>query len=118
MKLSQAIAKARDIVVEFEAASLRVTYRPTSFTVRELDRLTEEQANAGGKPTRNLLEMVKKTVITWDLTDDYDRLIPLDRDLDDQTDPLRDVPSVVFTEIMKKVNEDQQPGGAKTSGAR
>jgi len=118
VKLSQAIAKARDITVPFEGDDLHVTYRPASFTIRELDALTEAQKKGDGKPTRQLLETVKRVILEWDLTDEDEKVIALDAKLDDEKDPLRDVPSVVFTEIMKKINEDQQPGGDKTSSAR
>lgn len=109
MKLSQAGAKAKTIPVEFEGgAVLEVTYKPLTYTVNEMDAMRGET-----DPSR-IIETVKRLVTKWDLTDDAEVPIPLDHPVDEdgkpaKDDPLRDVPTHIFGEIIRAVGEDQQP---------
>lgn len=117
MKISQAVAPKKDVKVPFEGAELQVVYRPLTYTVRQMDEMAAEaEATGGGKATTRLLETIQKLVVTWDLTDEHDKLIVIEGDLTDDH-PLRDVPSHIFVAIIKAVNEDQTPGGSKASAA-
>lgn len=123
MRLSQAIAKKRDLVVHFDGADLKVVYRPLSYTPRQMDEMAAEASASEGRPSRRILETMQKLLITWDLTDEHEVLIPIEGDIDAKdesgkyTHPLYDVPSNVFVAIIGAANEDQQPGGQKASSA-
>jgi hypothetical protein len=98
MRMSQATSKARTIPVAFEGGDLTVTYRPASYTVRELDEL-----QADSKNTKRIVDSMLRTLVSWDLTDDDDNAIPL------EVEPLMDVPTSIFVEIMKAMQADQAP---------
>lgn len=113
MRISEALAPARDIEVRFEAAVLNVTYRPAAYTIEEIENL--EAADGDSTPEQRrvrlerLLDTIGRVVISWDLTDDNEVMInPTDRAM------LRSsVPTPVFTEIMKAIREDQKVGEAE-----
>lgn len=111
MKLSQAVSKAREIKVSFDSAELNVTYRPASYTTRELQQLQED------KDLRRVAQTIQRTLVTWDLEDEDGKPFPLEGE--EALERLVDeVPISVFTEILKAVQEDQTPGEAgKTSAA-
>lgn len=119
MRLSQATSKARPLTVPFEGGDLSVQYRPASYTVAELDEL---QANT--RDTKRIVESMLRTLVSWDL--EYD-----EGQVDDEGQPLEGViplttkaltqyvPTSVFVEIMRTMQEDQQPGeaGATSDGS-
>lgn len=112
MRISEALAPARDIEVHFEAAVLHVTYRPAAYTIEEIERL--EESDGGKTPEQRkarlerLLDTIGRLVVSWDLTHDDESMIsPTDRNA------LRlSVPLPVFNEIIKAVREDQRVGEA------
>jgi hypothetical protein len=114
MKLSQATAKERDLPggVQFGEEALQVTYRPLTYTVREMDAMKDSQ------DTNRIIETVKRLIVRWDLTDNDETPIPIDHPMVEDEDgklvpadddPLRDIPTHIFSEILRAVNEDQQP---------
>ncbi len=113
MRISEALAPARDIEVRFEAAVLNVTYRPAAYTIEEIETLeatdgekTPEQRKAR---MERLLDTVGRLVVSWDLTGDDDVVI----DPTDRATLRTSVPIPVFNEIMKAVREDQRAGEAE-----
>ncbi len=106
MRMSQATVPARTMAVHFDGGDLTVEYRPASYTVRELDALQEDSKN-----TKRIVESMLRTLVSWDLTDEADRPVPL------QTEPLMDVPTPVFVQIMKAMQVDQSAGEADAPSA-
>lgn len=121
MRLSQAVSEAKDVKVTFAGgATLAVTYRPLSYTVREMDA-----ARADAENTDRIIDTMKRLIVRWDLTDDDDRPIALDFPYDEvdgkqvpsPDDPLRDIPTNVFTEILTAIAEDAKPSGEASRGS-
>lgn len=121
MRISEADTEAKDIDVQFGKATLHVTYKPLTYTVREMDAL------AGSRDAGQIIETMKRLVVAWDLDDKQGNRVPLDHPMDDvmqedgsgpsgrkrpaDDDPLRDVPSHIFTGIIQAVGKDQTPSG-------
>ena len=117
MKISEALSKARDIQVFFEAAVLNVTYRPVAYTYAEMESLTENDASLGklSKEERTsrlnrIIELIQRVVVAWDLEDENGVTIDPQNE-----ESLRVVPLNVFTEIMKAVQQDQRVSGEAES---
>lgn len=111
LRLSSATSKARSLVVPFEGGDLSVSYRPASYTVAELDALQADARN-----TARIVESMLRTLVSWDLEYDEDSapepalvgtVIPLETEALTVT-----VPTSVFVEVMRKMQEDQQAGEA------
>jgi hypothetical protein len=123
MRISEALKEVKDLEVHFGPATLKLTYRPPSWTPRELDALKAD------KDIRRVVDQIRKLVIQWDLTDEYDRLVPLalpvapaptvivsegGQDLEQEPaeapiDPLMDVPLSIYMKIITAINEDGRP---------
>jgi hypothetical protein len=115
MRVSQATSKPRPLQVPFEGGDLPVAYRPASYTVAELDEL---QANT--RDTKRIVESMLRTLVSWELEYDEDAV-------DDEGNTLtgviplttaaltKYVPTSVFVEIMRAMQEDQQAGEARAT---
>lgn len=107
MRISKGLGRPSPLDVYFDdddpEAILKITYRPSSFTVAELDEI---RSTAEKNPKR-LIESILNIVIEWDLTDD-DGETPVPLTLDGIYGV---VPSSILTGIIKAVNEDQTPSG-------
>jgi hypothetical protein len=106
VRISKGLGKPTELDVYFDDddpdAVLHVTYRPTSFTVAQLDEI---RANAEKNP-RRLIESVLNVVTAWDLEGDDGEAIPLD------VEAIYDVvPTSILGGILKAINEDQTPSG-------
>ena len=115
MRISQALSRARDIKVEFEEATLHVTYRPVSYTLEEMDRLQADTTETGGTKEQRSARIdrvagtISRLVVSWDLTDEEDRPInPSD------IETLRNVPFNIISEVIQAVRRDQQAGEAQS----
>ncbi len=97
MRISQAVAEEKPLAVDFKGATLNVVYRPLTYTVREMDALGES------KDTERIIKTMLRLLVSWDLTDENDTPVPI------ETEPLRDVPTHIFTGIIKAVGKDQAP---------
>lgn len=106
MRLSQAVSPAEQITVPFVGAELHVKYRPMSYTPAELDKMQAEAAQTKGKVGDRLVDSMIRMIESWDLTDEDEVPIPIERDA------LREVPSNVYMAIMKVINQEQQAGEA------
>lgn len=113
MRVSEALAKAKPLVVEFESGALHVEYRPSSYTVEELEKLVEEDGQGGrrGNPAR-IIEMIQQMLVSWDLEEDTGGVI----DFKD-TARMRRLPSSIFAAILTAVRKDQSAGEASSPSA-
>ena len=118
MKLSQAVAKERDLTVEFDGAVLNVKFRPLTYTVRQVSEMQAKAREGGDANVNQVVTTIKRMVVGWDLTDDDEVPIPLDHpyaDPESETpaddDPLRDVPMHIFSGVLQAVAEAQAPSG-------
>jgi hypothetical protein len=106
VRISKGLGKATELDVYFDDddpdAVLHITYRPTSFTVAQLDEI---RLNAEKNP-RRLIESVLNVVVSWDLEDDEDEPIALDIEAIYGV-----VPTSILSGILKAINEDQTPSG-------
>lgn len=123
MRISEALGGRLPLAVQFPSgAVLNIEYHPASYTVAELEALQKSERD----PMR-IIEAIRRIVVSWDLTDDEGRLVPVDppfagvaKATDPESgevtvsqpmeDPLRHIPTPVFTQIIKAVNEDQTAG--------
>jgi hypothetical protein len=124
MKMSDALKEVKDLRVDFGPGGiLNVIYRPPSWTPAEMEAL------AADKDIKRIVDQVRKLVIQWDLTDDYNNLIPLELPAapeavvvtDDNGkvieqeeppaphDPLMHVPISIYMKIIQAVNSDGKP---------
>lgn len=123
MRISDALKQTRDLKVDFGPGGvLNVVYRPPSWTPAEMQALKDQ------KDVSQIVPQIRKLVVQWDLTDDYNNLIPLDpppmipavlvRDengdvtdgaLTEVDDPLMHVPISIYLAIIRAVNEDGKP---------
>lgn len=109
VKIHEATNEAKPLDVKFGASVLKIEYTPLSYTIREMRKV------ADSKDPVQIAETIKRLVNSWDL-ESADGLVPLDhsRDEDDKVkddDPLLDIPSHIFTGILKAVAEDQSVSG-------
>lgn len=126
MKMSDALKEVKDLKVDFGAGGvLNVVYRPPSWTPAEMEALQED------KDIRRIVDQIRKLVIQWDLTDDYNVLVPLEEPTPDPAivvtsesgqiveqaepeqrelyDPLMHVPISIYMKIIQAVNTDGKP---------
>ena len=103
--------KPTTLPVPFGETTLTVEYRPLSYTVKEMRKIVDS------KDPAMIVDSIKRLVTKWDL-EDADGVVPLDHPLDDdgkvrEDDPLLEIPTNIFTGIMKAVQADQSvPGEA------
>lgn len=113
MRISDALAKARPIVVEFEGESLNVTYRPSSYTVAELESLVEEDGTGQKRANpQRIVEMMQQMLVKWDLTEDDG--VPVDFT---NTERMRHIPTPIFMGILTAIKADQSAGEASSPSA-
>lgn len=124
MRISDALKERRDIDVTFGTSVLHVTYQPSTVTIADIEALKAD------KDIKSVARQVRQQVIQWDLTDDYDRLVPLDPPqpriitqdgaaveaeagapevTEPRTDPLHDVPIHILTKVLIAIQTDQRP---------
>lgn len=132
MRISDAISPSTPLAIPFAGdAVLNIEYRNSSVTLAQMEKMladaeeavestNEQEANKGTsdkdqiaqmrqrveKAKKNLIGQITDMVTLWDLTeDDGETVIPLTEDR------LKDVPTNVFTAIIKAVRRDQQADG-------
>jgi hypothetical protein len=124
MRMSDALKDIKDLRVDFgQGGILNITYRPPSWTPAELEALATE------KDISKIADQIRKLVVQWDLTDDYNNLIPLaepepvptvvvtddDGAIIEQGkpekpyDPLMHVPISIYNKIINAINSDGKP---------
>lgn len=119
MKIGDALKTTSDLLVPFGDATLRLTYRPSSVTIADIEALKAD------RDIKRVAEQVREQVVQWDLTDDYDRLIPLEKpvpkiiesdpesgavsQIPAQDDPLHAVPISILTKVLIAIQMDQRP---------
>lgn len=112
MKISDALKRTTDLAVPFGDAVLRLTYRPSAVTIADIEALKAD------RDIKRVAEQVREQIVQWDLTDDYDRLIPLERPAPTVTegggeiavaDPLHGVPIHILTSALIAIQMDQRP---------
>ncbi len=111
MKISQATAEVKPLTAKFGEGVLNFEYRPLTYTVEEMERMQEGTPKAGA-----IIESMMKLLVSWDLeydpeTDADDEGEPLTGVVPLEPDPLRKIPSHIFTGIMQAVGKDQTPSG-------
>ena len=106
VRISEALGQPADLAVHFDGGGvLNVTYRPTNYTVAQIEEI---QASSQKDPKR-IIEAVMRTVIKWDLIDDDGVPVPLEFEVLRQK-----VPTPIFRRIFDAVNEDQTPEGKES----
>lgn len=121
MRISDALKEVKDLKVDFGAGGvLTIIYRPPSWTPAEMDALSKD------KDIKKIVDQVRKLVVQWDLTDDYNALIPLEEpkpitvtsedgtalenvSADVPYDPLMHVPISIYMKIIQSINADGKP---------
>ena len=121
MKISDALKVQSDLEIPFGDTKLRVTYRPSAVTIQDIETLKADR-NIG-----RIAEQIRQQIVQWDLTDEYDRLIPIEKpragvvvneqgapqegtvDLDVLADPLHRVPISILTTVLIAVQTAQRP---------
>jgi hypothetical protein len=123
MKISEALKERKDLTIPFgSGAVLQVTYQPSSVTIADIEALKAD------RDIKRVAEQIRQQVLQWDLTDDYDRIIPLappqpriitqDGDpiepgaptvTEPQKDPLHEVPIHILSKILIAIQTDQRP---------
>jgi hypothetical protein len=126
MKISEAVSPAAPVAVQFARGVLNVEYRPSSMTFAEMEEMlaAAEEAKkavedsgdeaAALRPRldslhRRFIENAVETIVTWDLTDEEENVIPLTEEA------LRNVPMNIFTEIQKAIRAHQSAGDSGKS---
>lgn len=106
VRISKGLGKATELDVFFDDddpdAVLSIKYRPTSFTVAELDDI---RSNAEKHPKR-IIESVLNVVLEWNLETDDGETIPLEIEAIYGV-----VPTSILSRILRAINEDQTPSG-------
>lgn len=119
MKISSAMNEMHDLEVPFGNERLRVTYRPSSVTLADIERLSSN------RDPRRLAEMIREQIVQWDLEDDQTgMIIPLTKpesplqvieegaELPAETmqDPIVErVPIAIMVKILFAIQADQRP---------
>lgn len=106
VRISKGLGKPTDLDVFFDdddpESILHIKYRPSSFTVAELDEI---RSTAEKNPKR-VIESVLNVVTEWDLTNEDGSPVLL------TVEGIYGlVPSSILTGILRAVNEDQTPSG-------
>lgn len=104
MRISEALGERLPLAVQFPSSGsvLNVVYTPAAYTVAELEELQKAE-----RDTSRIIKSVQDVVLEWDLTDDDGQPVPL------TTEALRHVPTSIFMQIIRAVNEDQSVGESK-----
>lgn len=116
--LSDLTVKPKPLEVPFGELKLTVEYKPLSYTVLEMEQISES------KDVRQIVETIKRLVSSWDLKLAEDEPpVALDHPKDDagriaDDDPLMHIPSHIFTELLRRVAEDQKPSGEAARSSR
>lgn len=132
MRISDAISPSTPLAIAFAGdAVLNIEYRNSSITLAEMEKMlvdaeeaidsanAQEEAKASGdraaltrlkgrveQAKKNLVGQILEVVTTWDLTqDDNETVIPL------TDEALKNVPTNVFTAIIRAIRRDQQADG-------
>lgn len=129
MRISEAISPSTPLAVQFANSVLNIEYRPASVTLAQMEEMVaqaekaadeqREESKAADKSDEAQLQRLRQRlaqtkqaladnilsiVVTWDLTDDDNVVIPL------TMGGLSLVPTNVFREIIKAVRKDQEAG--------
>lgn len=109
MRISGALAQARSLKVPFEGEELNISYRPSSYSVEELEKLVSDEESGAKKiePSR-IIDIIQQMVITWDLTEDNGEPIHLS-----DRQRLKQLPTSIYTVILQTVKADQSVGEAE-----
>lgn len=120
MKISDALKTESTLQVPFGSEHLTVVYRPSAATIQDLEALAKER-NVG-----RLAQQVREQIVRWDLTDEFNNLIPLDApgpvtitqdgkpvdstvSITGSADPLHQVPVSILVKILIAIQTDQRP---------
>jgi len=119
MKISSALNVYSDLTIMFGNEPLHVTYKPSSVTLAELDRL-----RANPDPMR-FADQIREQVVQWDLEDDATgKIVTLNRPesplkvveqgvelpVEALSDPIVDtVPVGIMLKVLIAIQEDQRP---------
>jgi hypothetical protein len=126
VRISEGLGVPTDLKVTFPSgATLNIVYKPTSYTMLDIERLEKESK----KSPRRIIDAIRRLVLKWDLTDDGGQPVPLEAPASASTvvvtgdslktvqtepesddDPLLAIPTIIFMYILRAVNEDQNPG--------
>lgn len=129
MRISDAISPSAPIAVQFATGVLNIEYRPSSVTLAQMenmvdaaekaanDQIEEKSAESSGDVAQlaklrlrlaatkqSLTDNILSIVVSWDLTDDEENVIPL------TMEGLSVVPTNVFREIIRAVRNEQEAG--------
>ena len=95
---------------------VQFTYRPNSFTPGLEDKFS--QASEADVKSVAYLEILCDLVVSWDVYDKPEeeggKPIPFDKT---NLEPLKTVPSAVFTKLMNAITEDQKPKKEQPTGS-
>lgn len=108
MRLSQATGDPKPLDVKFGTAVLHIDYLPMNFTIAELEKMQAE------KSVSTVVDQILRVVKQWDLTDEHDKLIPL------EAGPMKEqVGMNVYSRILEAIREDSMPSdpASKSSAA-
>lgn len=105
MKLSELRANVRRLEVEYYGNKLAVAYRPGEMTPESEDALRE--AREQNRATDAMVELMARTLVEWDVTDDDGAALPI------TPDTLRPFPSALLLHIMAAIQEDMVPNAMK-----
>lgn len=131
MRISEAFEDSKPLDVHYPTgAVLHIYYRPAMYSVEEMERIQTAERNP-----RRVLAAIRRVVMSWDLTDADGATIPIEEPYhngmplsefvealvrngsalpdDLPSDPLAKIPTNIFTQIIRAVNEDQSPGEAR-----
>jgi hypothetical protein len=101
MRISEAVAETSEVEVHFGPAVLHVQYRPSSFTMQELEDVDTD------KSSRRLIRMIQDMIVGWDLEDNEGEPI----NIQDAEAVRTKVPAHILTGIIKAVRRHQEPSG-------
>lgn len=106
MLISEALGQSKSLAIHFDTGSvLNVVYRPTSFTIAEVQELESSTRKDPMRLVRHVLDVVE----SWDLQmlgeHETRMAVPL------EPEPVRlNVPTKILARILRAVNEDQSAG--------
>lgn len=94
-KLSDFTERTLDVVVDIAGMKLNLVVRPFRWTIDEETQLLSSDNASDARD--NLLTFFCSVVESWDLTDDYENVIPIN------PESLSDLPSVLLQNILEEV---------------
>lgn len=129
MRISEAVSESTPLAVPFAGGHvLNIEYRPASTTIAEMENMIEtaREANLAENDESDktsddiaqmksrienikarLVDTIKGTVVTWDLTeDDGETLVPI------TDEGLRNIPMNIFVEITNAIRRHQSAGAS------